>query len=209
MKKGRFITISGGEGSGKSTLLKRLKATSPNALFTHEPGGSEYGIEIRKLILGPLGKTATSFSQMTATFSGSHDHLTKVVAPALEKGTDVFCDRICFVCSFAYQIFGEGGKDLVDIFDMLRNKDMSVASPDLMVIVDVDPEEGMRRVAKRKEAEGVLNHFDARGIDFHKRIREGYMAFAKRYPDKVLVIDGNLSPDEVWTHFKSAIDAIK
>jgi dTMP kinase len=178
MKKGKFITISGGEGSGKSTLLERLKKEYPQAVFTYEPGGSEFGIEIRKIMLGPLGKTASPLSQMHATFSGSADHLAKVVLPALENGRHVFSDRICRVCSFAYQIYGDGGQDLHDLFDLSRKKNIAIAPSDLAIIVDIDPEEGMKRVAKRKAEAGVLNHYDARGLDFHKRIRQGYLEFA-------------------------------
>ncbi len=208
MKRGKFITLSGGEGSGKSTLLKRLKQEFPDAVFTHEPGGSEFGIEIRKIMLGPLGKTASPLSQMHATFSGSSDHLVKVVVPALEAGKHVFCDRICTVCSFAYQIYGDKGLDLFDLFDLSRKKNIAIAAPDLSIIVDIDPKEGMRRVAKRKADSGVTNHFDARGIEFHERIRKGYREFAKRYPDNVLVIDGMPAEDVVWNSFKQALASV-
>jgi len=107
-QKGKFISLSGGEGAGKSSHLKRLLVEYPGSVITREPGGSEMAELGRSLLLGPHGKVATPFTQTCLTFACSGDHLHKVVAPALAEGRHVFSDRICTVCSYAYQVYGEG-----------------------------------------------------------------------------------------------------
>lgn len=202
---GKFISLSGGEGAGKSSHLKRLLIAYPGSVVTREPGGSELAELGRNILLGPHGKAATPFTQTCLTFACSNDHLHKVVAPSLAKGQHVFTDRICTVCSYAYQIHGEGGNDLRDTFFHLREKNLRIAPLDLAIIIDVTPEIGMARVAKRK---GIPNHFDERKIDFHERIRAGYLEYAKLFPENTVVVNGDLSEEEVWKQIKDAVDRV-
>jgi len=203
--KPKFITISGGEGSGKSSQLIRLQKAFPEALFTREPGGTEFAEAGRGLFLGPLGKDTGPFTQLCFTFGCSNDHLRKVVAPGLVRGVSVFSDRFCRVCAYAYQIGGGNGRDFLDVYELLARRNAELADPDLSIIIDVLPEEGLRRVAKRK---GVPNHFDERKIDFHTKVREGYLEYARLNPNKTVVIDGNPSEEEVWKQIKDAVDKV-
>lgn len=208
MKKGIFIDIEGCEGSGKSTQIELLRARYPDIVCTREPGGSDYGEEIRKVILSSkFAKQADALTHLCLFFASRRDHMRNIVMPALKAGKTVVSDRLD-ASSFAYQLYGLGGSDLRELFFMLRDKAFEGFVPDLYVIFDVDPEEGMRRVKKRYEAKGDFNHFDDRGIDFHARVREGYLEFAKAFPDQVRVIDGNLSVEEVWRSFEGAIRPI-
>lgn len=185
-KKGKFIVLVGGEGSGKSTAIDHLKQIYPDAIFTREPGGTEYAEKVREIMLGPLGRDSGALSQMLMTFAASNQHLREVISPGLRMGKNVFSDRICTVCSWAYQIFGEDAPHLRDMFDRLRTETHITARPDLVLFFDVEPEEGARRVARRK---GKPNHYDERALGFHYRIRDGYRAYGERYPEGFVRID--------------------
>jgi dTMP kinase len=206
--KGRFIVLAGCEGAGKTTQIKNLQARFPEAVFFREPGGTEFSEKVRALMLGKEhGKTLSPFEQMCLAFAGRSKNINEIVAPALAAGKTVFVDRYdC--CSFAYQIFGmQGSEDLFGLFNSLR---LSVGPleclPSLYLILDISPEEGMRRVAERKAAAGDSNHFDDRGPEFHARVRRGYKRFAELHHGKVKMIDAHPSKETVW---KSIVDALK
>jgi dTMP kinase len=127
------------------------------------------------------------------------------VIPALQSGKNIISDR-GDSSSFAYQLYGLEGNHLKDLFLSLRKQCLGEFVPDLYVILDVLPKEGMRRVQERYKAKGDFNHFDDRGVDFHERIRKGYSEFAKLFPDKVKIIDANKSKEEV---LKSLQDVLK
>ncbi len=199
---GRLITISGGEGSGKSSQIKRLARAFPDAVFTREPGGTEFAEAGRALFLGPLGKDTGAFTQLCFTFGCSNDHLRKVVAPAVARGALVFSDRFCKVCAYAYQIYAGDGRSFLDVYSLLASRNDETVAPTLSIIIDVDPEEGLRRVAHRK---GVTNHFDERKIEFHRKVREGYLEYARLNPETTVVINGNPSEEEVWNELYATI----
>lgn len=188
MKRGKFIVIDGGEGSGKGTQIEYLKSLYPDALFTREPGGSEYGEEIRNLMLkSPLAKDASAETQFALVWGGRADHIWKKINPALERGQNVFSDRFDS-STFAYQLYGQEGNDLKDLFFPIREKFLKHCTPDAYIFLEVTPLEGARRVASRK---GEINHFDERKIEFHNRVRQGYKEFEKAFPGIVRTIDAN------------------
>jgi len=206
MKKGKFIVIDGGEGSGKGTQIESIKNLYSNTVFTREPGGSSYGEEIRNIILkSQFAKQADAFTHMCLFFASRQDHMRNTVIPALQSGKNIISDR-GDSSSFAYQLYGLEGNHLKDLFLSLRKQCLGEFVPDLYVILDVLPKEGMRRVQERYKAKGDFNHFDDRGVDFHERIRKGYSEFAKLFPDKVKIIDANKSKEEV---LKSLQDVLK
>jgi dTMP kinase len=205
--RGKFIVLAGCEGAGKTTQIQNLKAQYPEAVFFREPGGTEFAEEVRGLMLGKkYGKTLSAFEQMCLAFAGRSKNISEIVAPALAAGKTVFVDRYdC--CSFAYQIFGMDDKSLFGLFDSLRLSDGPAdCLPSLYLILDISPEEGMRRVAERKAAAGDSNHFDDRGPEFHARVRDGYRRFAELHLDSVKMIDAHSSKEKVW---ESIVGALK
>jgi dTMP kinase len=207
--RGKFIVLAGCEGAGKTTQIQNLKAKYTEAVFFREPGGTEFAEEVRSLMLtSKYAKGLTAYEQMNLAFAGRSQNIRDIVGPALEAGKTVFVDRYdC--CSFAYQIFGMDGSSLFDLFSAHRLV-MGDARylPDLYVILDVSPEEGMKRVSSRKAAEGKSNHFDDRGADFHARVREGYQRFAEAHFGRVVMVDAHPPKEEVWKSIEKAVQAL-
>lgn len=194
MKRGKFIVIDGGEGSGKGTQIEFLKKLYPKALFTREPGGSQYGEEIRNLMLkSPISKDASAETQFALVWGARADHIWKKVNPALEKGIDVITDRFDS-STYAYQVYGQEGSHLKDLFMLIRKTFLKSCTPDLYLFLEVAPEEGAKRVAARK---GETNHFDERKIEFHNRVREGYKEFQSLFSDVVKTVNANPSIEVV------------
>lgn len=195
MARGKFIVIDGGEGAGKGTQIQRLKELYPGALFTREPGGSEYAEEIRNVILNsPNAKGASAETQFALFWAARADHIKRKIAPALDAGRHVVTDRFDS-SSYAYQMHGqEGAHSLKDLFFILRERFLGEYVPDLYIFFEVDPEIGAQRVASRK---GEVNHFDERAKDFHERVMQGYREFAKSYPDRVRFVSANGTREEV------------
>ena len=205
-KKPAFIVFCGGEGSGKTTVKEKLKELYPDALFTREPGGSPYGETIRSIILDADNAKGASAKTMFGLFwAARHDHLTRLIWPALEKGQSVISDRFdC--CTFTYQIYGQEQETLRDFFWLTRTLYLEDRGPDLYIFLDVDPKEGLRRVAGRP---GKKNHFDERDYAFHERIREGYSVFLKTIgPACTRIVDANRTPDEVLADVVKIVDPL-
>lgn len=196
--KAKFIVIDGCEGAGKTTMVKKLLDILPAGIckVTHEPGGSAYAEEIRQLILySPHARTSSAETQFGLQWAQRADHLKNFVIPTLNAGVNVITDRFDS-STFAYQIFGQEAKQLKKLFFEMRKVYLRECKPDLYVFFDVEPEEGLRRVALRKEQ---TTHFDERRIEFHKRVRKGFWAFLKTVPH--VIIDANQSPDLVEKDF--------
>lgn len=200
--RGHFIVIDGGEGSGKSTVLERLKAKYPHVEFSREPGGTPYAEEIRKVMLNSVhAKEASGATILLLVSAGRSDHMDKKAVPVILSGRHFITDRSDST-SWGYQIGGqEGGYDLKRLFFALRKVVYKTVRPDLHVILEVDPEEGARRVASRK---GEVNHFDERKHDFHMRVMKAYRTFGRLFPGEVVFVDANKSKDEVF----DAVDSI-
>ncbi len=193
-----FIAIEGGEGAGKSTLLNALKIEfGDSALFTREPGGSPYAEVIRELALThPLAKGANTETMLCLMFAARFDHVENAVLPALRRGDHVITDRFD-ASSYAYQLYAQEHQKLEELFWKLRS--YITREPDLYVYVDVDVEEGLRRVKARNLDSGKGNHFDDRPVDFHQRLRKGYVAFLKKVPH--VVINANQSREKMIEDF--------
>lgn len=183
-----FIAIEGGEGSGKSTLVRMLKETlSDKITVTREPGGSPYGELIREVaIKNSLAKDAPPETTLCLMFASRFDHIANLITPSLSRGVSVITDRFD-ASSYAYQIFSQSSS-LEDLFWDLRAR--LPIKPDLYIFVDVDPKEGIMRVKNRNQnSSKEYDHFDDRELDFHNKVREGYMEFFKNVPH--VVVDAN------------------
>jgi dTMP kinase len=206
MSKPKFIVIEGGEGSGKSSMLMRLKEKlGDEILTTREPGGTPYAEVIREAtIKNPLAKTAPAETTFCLMFASRYDNLKNMIEPSLQRGVSVITDRFD-ASSYAYQVHAQSHGTLEGLFWNLREQ-LSL-KPDMYIFFDVDPKEGVRRANSRNQSllQGKqYDHFDDREIDFHAKVREGYLHFFQKVPH--MIIDANMPFDEVKKTFFSAVD---
>jgi dTMP kinase len=185
--RGRFIAFEGGEGCGKSTQARRL-AQRIGALLTHEPGGTRLGKEIRSLLLEPSHGELDARAEALLMAADRAQHVAEVVRPALDRGEDVIADRYAG-SSLAYQGFGRGLA--VDALEELSNFAADGLWPDLVLLLDLVPEAAALRVTSSPD------RIEGAGPEFHARVREGYLALARRWPDRWVVIDAAQDVDAV------------
>ncbi|MBX4189622.1 dTMP kinase [Candidatus Parcubacteria bacterium] len=182
-EQGRLIVFDGGEGSGKGTVLRALQQEfpEPGAIFTREPGGTPLAEAIRGVLLSDLCKDASAESMLALFFAARADHVQKKIRPALRSGVNVITDRYDS-SSAAYQLRAMKGFHLRHLFTQMRSVYCEGAIPYLYVYLDIDPEEGLRRVANRADS----NHLDDREIEFHREVRCGYREYIAQHSHKVI-----------------------
>ncbi len=203
--RGKFITFEGGEGTGKSTqaamLALRLEALGLGVLLTREPGGSPGAEIIRHVLLSgaaaPLGPDAEAMLFAAAR----DDHIRCAIAPALEAGKWVVCDR--FVDSTrVYQ--GTLGNVDPRLIRALERVSIGDVMPDLTLVLDVPVTVGLERAAARRSGSDP-DRFEAEDVAFHDKLREAYLALAAAEPQRCVVIDASLAKEAVA---KSVWDAV-
>ncbi|HST92629.1 MAG TPA: dTMP kinase [Brevundimonas sp.] len=205
MTQGRFITFEGGEGTGKSTQATRLvdwlRGRDLEVVQTREPGGSTGAEDIRNIALnGDAGR----WSPMTETllmFAARSDHLEKTIRPALDAGRWVVCDRFAD-SSRAYQ--GVGGGTPADFIEALDAAIVGKTQPDLTLIFDLPVSVGLERAFGRGLFE---TRFESKGMEFHERLRAGFLDIAARHPERCVVIDAEGDQDTVEARIRDAVQA--
>ncbi|WP_294729890.1 dTMP kinase [uncultured Faecalibaculum sp.] len=191
---GTFITIEGPDGAGKTTaaadLRNRLTAMGVPCLLTREPGGSAIAEQIRSILLNPENTAMDPVTEAILYAAARRQHLMEVVRPALEAGMTVICDR--FVdSSLAYQGHARGlGFDTVWSINEPAVQDLL---PDLTILLDIEDEQALARI----QARGQLDRFDLEGRDFRKQVREGFLAALRRFPGRIVRIDGSQTREQV------------
>ncbi len=188
---GKFITFEGGEGTGKSTqtvlLADYLSDQGHKVLLTREPGGSDGAELIRALLVsGDVGRWSP-ITEVLLLYAARSDHWINVIAPALERGEWVICDRFAD-STLAYQGYGHG-VDRVFIHK-LYTAVIGTRQPDWTFMFDLDPAVGVQRALKRHTSE---NRFEHMNMDFHNRVREGFTKIAHQNPHRCHIIDANQS----------------
>jgi dTMP kinase len=197
MSKGLFITVEGPEGAGKSTILtelyNQLVQDGFDVVQTREPGGISIAEQIREVILNTKNTEMDKRTEALLYAAARRQHLVEKVIPALEEGKTVICDRF-IDSSLAYQgnARGIGMEEVMNINQFAIEDKM----PDLTLYFDIDPEEGLKRIAKHNGRE--VNRLDLESVDFHTRVREGYQKLMKQYPDRIQVIDASQSKEAVF-----------
>lgn len=184
---GLFISFEGIDGSGKSTqarlLADHLLNTGREVVLTREPGGSPGAEDIRKLVLEGDPDRWSPETELLLFTAARRDHLERVIAPALAAGKVVICDRFAD-STRAYQ--GRAGKGLRKMVDQLHDL-MIGYEPDLTVLVDMDPATGLERALARGTGE---ERFEAFGQGLQQQIRADFLAMAKEFPDRFVIVDG-------------------
>lgn len=192
--RGVFVTLEGGDGAGKSTQARLLEAwlheRGHATLRTREPGGTDLGAEIRELVLHRRGHVDPRAEALLYAADRAH-HIATVVRPALESGTVVLQDRY-LDSSIAYQGSGRdlGGDEIRDLSLWATHGLL----PDLTVLLDLDVAEGRRRL---DAAQGRYDRLEAEAAEFHERVRRTYLALAAAEPERFLVVDATLPPEEI------------
>lgn len=218
MKKGKFITIDGGEGAGKTSILAYLKGIlgEDDVVYTREPGGTVIGEEIRAVLLSKeFGSQMEIETKLLLFFASRIQHLKEIVVPALESGKHVICDRFD-LSTYAYQIVGEERLDLEDSFCPLDlfarggivsdGEWVGHIEPDLYILLDVPPILGLNRVMERGEE---TTYFDDQALSFHERVADGLRHAASDKGHAVIIDAGQDLPEvkkEVIVHVKNILN---
>jgi len=194
-QKGLFITLEGGDGTGKSTQIRMLAAAlaaaGVEAVTTREPGGTPQAERIRDLLLQRDSGSFDPLTEAMLMFSARREHLVHKIWPEMEKGKWVISDRFAD-STRAFQGYGMGlDAALIEKLYALVAGDFQ---PDLTFIFDIDPEAGLARSMKQKgqtqnATESTEDRYERMGLAFHQRLRNGFLAIAKEYPDRCVIID--------------------
>lgn len=200
---GKFITFEGGDGSGKTTQIRMLQdylsASGANCLLTREPGGSPGAEMIREMLLTGTGDKWNSVSETLLFQAARIDHVERVIKPALARGDIVLCDRF-LDSTIVYQGIAKGLG--VDWVRQLSRMTLGDFAPDFTVVLDIDPAVGVGRAKARSGSE---NRFENMGIEFHRKIRQGFLDLAQSDARRYLIIDASRRPEEVH---KSVVTAL-
>ena len=185
---GRFITFEGIDGSGKSTQTKllaaRLQDEGYDIILTREPGGSEGAEEIRDLVLQGATDRWSAETEILLFTAARRDHIERTILPALIQGKIVICDRFADSTRM-YQGISRG--DLRALVDQLHRL-MITYDPDITILIDMDPEIGLKRAKARATAEERFEDF---GLDLQQRMRSGFLELAREFETRIAVVDGN------------------
>ena len=200
MQKGLFMTFEGMDGCGKTTqlnlLASYLKEKGHDIIITREPGSAGLGEKIREILLNYDGEVSSN-AEAFLFLADRAQHIDTLVKPAIEAGKIVLCDRHTD-STIAYQGYGRG----VDIgqIKMLNKLATSGLVPDLTFVLDIDVETSALRVGKNKD------RMESAGVEFHSRVRDGYLALAKEEPQRVKVINSMDSIENIFSQVKDIFD---
>jgi dTMP kinase len=209
MPTGLFITLEGVEGSGKTTQAARLgdalRAQQRRAIVTHEPGGTRAGEAIRSIFLDPAVSLDVA-AELLLVLADRAQHVREKLRPAVAAGDIVISDRYSD-STVAYQGYGRGF-DLKLLADLNRLASDGM-KPDITIVLDVDVETGLERTRARvKDATRVPDRFEGQDYEFHRRVRQGFLAIARGEPDRVIVIDAARPVEAVGADVFSAVSGL-
>ncbi|MFM1814704.1 MAG: hypothetical protein RLZ98_1399 [Pseudomonadota bacterium] len=210
MGRGRFITFEGGEGAGKSTqarrLAEQLEAAGHAVVVTREPGGTPFAEQLRGILLLEGGEERSPNAEALAFYAARLDHLDRLIRPALARGEWVVCDRFSD-STRVYQ--GVAGRVAGEFIDALERVVVGETKPDMTIVLDLPAEVGLARAAARRVSEGQIrpDRYEERGLAYHSKLREGFLAIAAREPERCLVIDGGLEIEVIRAAIWRAVAA--
>jgi len=206
--RGKFISFEGGEGAGKSTqarlLGERLRSQGRAAILTREPGGSPGAEQIRKLLVEGEPERWTPLSETLLFLAARADHVTRVIEPALSAGQWVISDRFAD-STFVYQGIARGLG--IETVRHLQSAAIGAFAPDLTIVLDLDPRDGLARAGGRGQAENRFERFDAA---FHAKLRAGFLRIAADEPRRCAIVDALRSAEtiagDIWRLVSKRLD---
>lgn len=196
-----FISFEGIEGSGKSTVIKtvaeKLQEAGRGVTLTLEPGGSRLGTTLRNILLDLASSDLTREAELFLYLADRAQHVAQVIRPALDEDIVVLCDRYAD-STVAYQGYGRG----MDPKLLHQMNDTAVAGvwPDLTILLDLEPEAGLKRAFARNVREGKTvkeGRFEAESLAFHTRVRQGYLTWASINRERFAIVDAMQAPEKV------------
>ncbi|MBS4760892.1 MAG: dTMP kinase [Clostridium sp.] len=200
MKKGYFITFEGADGCGKTTqselVLEYLRNKGYEVLWTREPGAKGLGQNIRQLLLHYEGDVAP-MCEAFLFLADRAQHIANIIKPAVDAGKIVICDRHTD-STIAYQGYGRG--ENIEQLKYLNNLATGDIRPDLTFVFDVATDVAQTRIGSEKD------RMEAAGIEFHKKVRSGYLEIAHQEPQRVKVVNANNSIEKVFDDTKAILD---
>ena len=193
--KGLFISFEGNDGSGKSSVIKavhqKLNELGYNVILSREPGGSKIAEKIREIILDKDNLGMDDWTEALLYAASRREHINKTIKPALDRGDIILCDRY-LDSSLAYQ--GKARNLGIDNVYNMNQYATNGLLPDLTLLVCVRPEVGLDRIAKNRSDKDRL---ELETIEFHHNVYDGYQEVAKTYPNRIKIVDGEKSMEEV------------
>ncbi|MDQ1746138.1 MAG: dTMP kinase [Frankiaceae bacterium] len=200
---GYFLALEGGEGAGKSTLARslatELRGRGYEVVLTFEPGDTALGARLREVLLDPSSHGMSPRTEAMLYAADRAQHVAEVIRPALERNAIVVCDRYVD-SSRAYQ---GGGRDLDDReISHLSRWATGGLQPDLTVLLDIEPEEGLRRASRVGESDRL----EAEAVEFHRRVRAEFLTLARRGRHRYLVVDATQQPEAIFERVLARLD---
>ena len=210
-----FITFEGIEGCGKTTQIRLLSAVLAEAgnrvTLTREPGGCPIADKVRAILLDADNKAMTPSAELLLYAAARAQHVSEIIAPALERGDIVLCDRFTDA-TLAYQGYGRN----LDRETILRLNNLATAGyrPDLTILIDCPVETGLKRALERINAASRADsssereeRFELESRQFHQRVRDGYLALAAQEPHRFVIVDGDGSREAISAAIAAAVNA--
>ena len=207
--KGIFISFEGIEGTGKTTqagfLSERLGAEGRDVFLTYEPGGTIVGKKIREVLLEPDHTEMSYVTELLLYNADRAQHLAEKIVPALGEGKVVITDRFSD-STVAYQGYGRG----IDLALILSIDNIATAGirPDLTILFDLDAETGLRRNKKMNK----VDRLELEDVEFHKKVREGFLKIAEAEPDRVRIVDASRPIEqvrgEIWSIVRQFVQCL-
>jgi len=206
-----FITFEGVEGSGKTTQIRRLKTYLARkgipCMVTREPGGTRIGDQVRRILLNPDHKGLDPLAELFLYEAARAQHIKEFIKPLLKKKGVILCDRFADA-SVAYQ--GEGRRLGVKLVERLNQLATDGLKPDVTFLLDCPTGVGLKRAIRRNEVlkQEKEGRFEKEKIQFHNRVRKGYLSLARKEPRRVKVIDTRKGEDMVFEEIRGIIEKI-
>ena len=204
VNKGYFISIEGPDGAGKSTQLKNIikyfKEKDIDIIFTREPGGTEIGEKIRKIILDKENEKMCDMAEALLYAASRAQHVNEKIKPKLDEGRVVLCDRYVD-SSIAYQGYG---RELGELVTVINDYAIAGVKPDITILLLINPVEGRGRINNNEK-----DRLEIQKDDFHQRVYEGYRKLCEKEPSRFHVIDASKNIEAVKADIYSILDKIE
>ncbi|MCH8084691.1 MAG: dTMP kinase [Myxococcales bacterium] len=203
--RGAFITFDGIEGCGKSTqahlLSRHLVAEGQDVVLTREPGGTPIAEAIREILLDPANGAMAPLTELLLYEAARAQHVHELIRPAIEAGSIVICDRF-YDSTTAYQ---GAGRQIPEIdFEKLHRMATGGLSPDLTLFLDLPVEEGLKRATNA----GAPDRIERESVEFHERVRQGFLELAAQQPERIKTLDARGTPEDIAIAVSALVDPL-